>query len=284
MSLTVLLALFSMLAQGASDFFYKKAQERGIVLESYLVIEVIPFVSVAIVFGYLTGDLTPDREALAYGPLLGLLSFTAIFAFVTSLREGEAGVNTLIFRFNFILVAVIAFLWLGEDWSLTLGAGLLLAILAIASAALLGNTRARSARRSLRPIALAFIAMIFFAFLNVTFKVAVREETSISFLILVTTASWTVCASVVMVARKKWQFPRNNWIFMSATGSLKALAFFSMLSAFRIGGAASVVVPIVQLSFLVTIVLAAVFLRERLGPPKLIGLGFAITAIFMISR
>ena len=71
---------------------------------------------------------------------------------------------------------------------------------------------------------------------------------------------------------------------MSVTGSLKALAFFSMFSAFRFGGAASVVVPIVQLSFLVTILLAAVFLGERLDPPKLIGLGLALAAIFLLSR
>ncbi len=284
MSLTILLALFSMLAQGTADFFYKKAQDRGIVLESYLLLESIPFTAVAVIFGYLTGEVTPNRAAMTYGPVLGLLAFAAFFAFITSLRKGEAGINTLIFRLNFILVAVIAVTWLGEEWSFSLSVGLSLAILAIASVTLLGSSRSGGAPRSLRPIALAFIAMIFFAILNSGFKIAVRAGSGAAILMLFTSLAWTICAFVVTVVRKKWQFPRNNWIFMSVTGSLKALAFFSMFSAFRFGGAASVVVPIVQLSFLVTILLAAAFLRERLDPPKLIGLGLALAAIFLLSR
>ena len=67
MPLTVLLALFSMLAQGTSDFIYKKAQDRGIVLESYLVLEAAPFAGVAILFGYLMGDLAMNRMAMVYG-------------------------------------------------------------------------------------------------------------------------------------------------------------------------------------------------------------------------
>lgn len=284
MPLTILLALFSMLAQGTSDFFYKKAQERGIVLESYLVAEAVPFAAVAVIFGYFTGELTANRAAMTYGPVLGILSFIAIYTFVTSLREGEAGINTLIFRLNFILVAVMAVLWLEEEWSFSLSVGLSLAILAIASVTLLGSSRGGGAPRSRRPIALAFIAMIFFSILNVGFKVAVQAGSGAAVLIVFTSLAWTFCAFVVMAVRKKWQFPRNNWIFMPVTGSLKALAFFSMLSAFRLGGAASVVVPIVQLSFLVTILLAAVFLRERLDPPRLIGLVLAIAAIFLLSQ
>jgi uncharacterized membrane protein len=284
MPLTVLLALFSMLAQGTSDFIYKKAQERGIVLESYLVLEAAPFAGVALLFGYLMGDLTMSRMAMVYGPILGVLSFVATFCFVSSLREGEAGINTLIFRLNFILVAMMAVLWLDEEWSFSLGLGLLLAILAIASVTLLGAKRGGNTDRSFRPIGLALVGMFFFALLNLVFKIGVRAGGNIAFLIIFSSCAWLVCSFVVMVARRRWQIPRNNWTFMPVTATLKGMAFFVMLYAFQIGGAASVVVPIVQLSFLVTMLLAAVFLRERLDPPKLIGLALALGAIFLLSR
>lgn len=286
MPLTVLLALFSMLAQGTSDFIYKKAQERGIVLDSYLFLEAFPFAGVSFLCGYLTGDLAVTPVAMIYGPFLGATSFAAIFAFVTSLREGEVGVNTLIFRLNFILVAVMAVIWLGEAWTLSLSAGLLFAILAIGSVTLAGRRREeqRDELSSFRPIALALLAMVLFALLNVGFKMAIRAGSNAAYLIFFTSMTWATCSFVLMALRGRWRNLRNNWLFMPVTGSLKALAFFLMLTAFRLGGAASVVVPIVQLSFLVTIFLAALFLKERLDLAKLIGLGLAVGAIFMFSR
>ena len=77
--------------------------------------------------------------------------------------------------------------------------------------------------------------------------------------------------------------PKNNWIFLPVTGFLKSSAFFALLYAFRRGGSASVVVPIAQLSFLVTILWATVVLREPLTRPKFIGLSFAVVAILAFS-
>ena len=78
--------------------------------------------------------------------------------------------------------------------------------------------------------------------------------------------------------------PRGHWAFIPFTGTLKSLAFCSMRTAFRLGGAASVVVPIVQLSFLVTVLLAACLPQERLDAPRLGGLALAVGAVFLLSR
>ncbi len=283
MPLPILLALVSMLAQGASDFLYKKAQDSGIALESYLLVEAVPFAATALLFGYILGDASPNRAALIYGPIFGVFSFCGIFLFVTSLREGEAGVNTLIFRLNFVLAALIAILFLGERWTASLGAGLLLAVLAIASVTILGGRRGKRVRLS-RPAALAALAMLFFAVLNIIFKVAVSAGGNVAFLIFFGACAWMVCAFSVMVARRRFHFPANNWRYLPMTGCLKSVAFFLMLYAFRAGGAASVVVPIVQLSFLVTVALAVLFLGERIDRTKGFGLAFALAALFMLSR
>ena len=283
MPLPILLALVSMLAQGVSDFLYKKAQDSGIALESYLLVEAVPFAATALLFGYLLGDASPNRAALVYGPIFGVFSFCGIFLFVTSLREGEAGVNTLIFRLNFVLAALVAILFLGERWTASLGAGLLLAVLAIASVTILGGRRGKGVRLS-RPAALAALAMLFFAVLNIIFKVAVSAGGNIAFLIFFGACAWMVCAFSLMAARRRFLFPANNWRYLPMTGCLKSVAFFLMLYAFRAGGAASVVVPIVQLSFLVTVALAVLFLGERIDRTKGFGLAFALAALFMLSR
>ena len=135
--LNILLAVLSMVTQGTSDFIYKRAQERGVVFESYFAVECVPFAGVALLAGYLMEGLIINQATVLYGLVFGVFSFWAVYFFVTSLREGEVGVNTLIFRLNFVLVAVFAILWLGEPWTAAVGAGLIFAALGIASVTLL---------------------------------------------------------------------------------------------------------------------------------------------------
>ena len=281
--LIIFLAVLSMLAQGTADFFYKRAQERGAVFESYLAVESGPFAIVALLFGFLLEGLTVNQPTVIYGLVFGVFSFWAIFCFVTSLREGEVGINTLIFRLNFVLVAVFAILWLGERWTVAAGVGLTFAILAIASVTLLTGNGDRGRKSSPRSIGLAALAMVLFAILGVILKIAIREGANIGWAVVFGAFSWTCCAAGLVVARKKYSMPRANWIYLPVTGCLKAVAFCLMLYAFRRGGSASVVVPIVQFSFLVTIVWATLILREPLTRPKLISLAFAVAAIAAFS-
>ena len=281
--INILLAVLSMLAQGTSDFVYKRAQDRGIVLETYFMVETVPFAAAAMLMGALLGDLFLNWTTVIMGLIAGVVSFWAIFCFVTSLKTGEVGVNTLIFRMNFVFVAVFATLWLEERWSVSMGAGLVFAILAIGSVTLMeraGGVRIAGGRR---PIALALIGMVLFAVLNILLKIGVRDGANVGWLIAFASFSWASCAAVLAAARKRFSMPRNNWIFLPITGFLKAIAFCALLYAFRRGGLASVVVPIAQLSFLVTIGWAAVILREPLTRPKLVGLGFSVAAIVAFS-
>lgn len=290
MSLPIVLAILGMFSQGASDFFYKKAQDSGIVLESYLLAEAVPFALVALFFGYVTGDLAPNWTAVIYGPVFGVSSFIAIFLFVTSLRDGEASVNTLIFRLNFVLVAFFAILFLGERWTVSLTTGLVFAALAIGSMTVLGRNwfsaggAGTGKPASPRSLALVLLAMFFFAIVNIIFKVSVARGGNIPFLIVFGACGWSVAAAALMVARRRFSFPPSNWIYFPVTGSLKSAAFFFLLTSFRAGGNASTVIPIVQMSFVVTAILAAVFLREVFSRWKWVGLGFMILAIAALSR
>ena len=125
--------------------------------------------------------------------------------------------------------------------------------------------------------------MVLFAILNLLFKIAIQEGANVGWMVVLAAFSWFLSAALLVVLRRRFSMPKNNWIFLPITGFLKSSAFFALLYAFQRGGSASVVVPIAQLSFLVTIVWAAVVLREPLTRPKLIGLGFAVAAIVAFS-
>jgi transporter family protein len=71
------------------------------------------------------------------------------------------------------------------------------------------------------------------------------------------------------------------WAFLTGIlGGLGNLAFFEALVK---GGSASVVAPVTALFPVVTVLLALVFLKERMGRTQWIGLTLAFAAIYLLS-
>lgn len=71
------------------------------------------------------------------------------------------------------------------------------------------------------------------------------------------------------------------WAFFTGIlGGVGNLAFFQALVK---GGNASVVAPVTALFPMVTVVLALLFLKERLGRVQWVGLGLAFVAIYLLS-
>jgi len=71
------------------------------------------------------------------------------------------------------------------------------------------------------------------------------------------------------------------WAFLTGIlGGVGNIAFFEALVK---GGKASVVAPVTALFPMVTVVLALVFLKERLGRVQWMGLGLAFVAIYLLS-
>lgn len=71
------------------------------------------------------------------------------------------------------------------------------------------------------------------------------------------------------------------WAFLTGIlGGVGNIAFFEALVK---GGNASVVAPVTALFPMVTVLLALIFLRERLGRVQWVGLGLAFFAIYLLS-
>jgi transporter family protein len=71
------------------------------------------------------------------------------------------------------------------------------------------------------------------------------------------------------------------WAFL--TGILGGAGNIAFFRALVVGGKASIVVPATALFPLVTVLLAVVFLRERLSRPQIFGLILALVAIYLLS-
>lgn len=72
-----------------------------------------------------------------------------------------------------------------------------------------------------------------------------------------------------------------RWAFL--TGILGGLGNIAFFQALVMGGKASVVAPVTALFPMITVLLAMIFLRERLGRVQWAGLALAFVAIYLLS-
>jgi transporter family protein len=77
--------------------------------------------------------------------------------------------------------------------------------------------------------------------------------------------------------------PREGIWYAFLTGVLGGSGNIAFFLALASGGKASIVVPLVGLAPLVTVALALVILKESLTKAQVVGLGFALVSIYLLS-
>lgn len=103
---------------------------------------------------------------------------------------------------------------------------------------------------------------------------------TVGLLPLMVFVGWTVAKRSLVDAREG----RNRGIFWAfLTGILGGLGNIAFFQALVKGGNASVVAPVTALFPVVTVLLALVFLKERLGRTQWLGLALAFVAIYLLS-
>lgn len=90
-----------------------------------------------------------------------------------------------------------------------------------------------------------------------------------------------VFTTIVVVARRAWRVPRASWPLVAAVAVIDLLGNVTFLSAARIELAPAAVVS--SLYPVVTVLLAASILRERMTGSHAAGIALAITAVALIA-
>jgi transporter family protein len=92
--------------------------------------------------------------------------------------------------------------------------------------------------------------------------------------------AWTVHKRTAQ-ERRDGRAAGVSWAFLTGIlGGVGNIAFFHALVK---GGSASVVAPVTALFPMVTVLLALIFLKERLGRTQWVGLTLAFVAIYLLS-
>jgi drug/metabolite transporter (DMT)-like permease len=232
-------------------------------------------------YGVATGTLALGA-AFAWGMTAGALVFVGLYHFARSLTEGTVSVVVPVFRLSFTITAALAMAFLGEPltgWKL---AGLSAALAAVWL--LLGGGSAQSARArgsgALR-VAVATAAMGLAGFV---YKLGASAGGSPASVLAGQASVFLPLATLFAIARDRGFRPQSGAWRHGAAAALLLLVGLVMLLAGLARGEASVLVPVAQLSFVVTAALGFVLLREELTLRKGLGLACAVAALVLLAR
>jgi uncharacterized membrane protein len=271
-----------MVLLGTGDVLYRRATAFEMTPASFMTVQSWFFGPTALVLAIATGTLrwTP---AILVGLVCGALSFCASYSFLRSLQApgAQVGVNAPIYRLNLVVTAALAIAILGERLTWAKAAGLSLAVAAVL---LLAEASPRRLRARPGGLGWALAASAAFGVLNFVYKVGVVLGAPPPLLIFAQfCALTTIATSYATWGEGGLRLTRTIWVHAPVCGVLNSSGRILLLWGLRTGEA-SAAVPVSQMSFVFTFLLAAPLFGERVTLRKTLGIAAAALAILAFYR
>ena len=234
---------------------------------------------------------TNKRLGIFWGFVSGLIAAAGNIFFYRALEAGaETAIAVPLTNIYPLITIFIAYFWLKERLNLVQGIGILIAIAAIVllsgEAKNLGQPMELLRRISLTPWMLFSLgAMFCWGVFSATQKVSTNHVSAeLSYL------AW--CAAFIPIAIWIVATKPLNWNMSAAmawsglaAGALNGFGVIAAFAAYRYEGKAAIVTPLAAaVQPLVTVVLALIFLGERVGLIKAVGIALAILASIALSK
>ncbi|UCG30164.1 MAG: DMT family transporter [candidate division WOR-3 bacterium] len=275
---SVTAALIAMVLIGSADILNKLARQRGVPIGSYLIIQTLSHTLIILILSLLSGGIQWQSSDILYSLITAIFGFTGVTLMLHSLTQGHASVNYTIFRSSFVLSAAAAILLMQETLSAQKIAGIVLTCLAIFT---FFYEPGRFAAKK-RSLSIAILAMIVAAGFQIVLKMSTRVFSSpLSFILLMNLffSSFVILYNILF---GNFKFPKVTFILAPANGILTALATLFYVTALH-KGELSTAVPIIQLSFVITAILSATFLKEHVGAFRFAGIICAAIAVVSLG-
>lgn len=273
-------ALGAMLLFGVADLIYKRAAANGIEPRHFAMLQSWVFTPAVVLYAALTGTLVPHLSAI-WGSLAGLFLVIAVTNFLASLRSGAVSTYAPIFRLNFTVTAALAVLLLGEPLNATKLAALACALLAVWL--LLADASGVSGRGDPRSLLRVLVATAAMALTNFFHKVGVSHGALPETLVAAQGVTFaTLTTLIALISDRGYKAPGRAWRYTPFAAVPLAIAFVVLVQGLRIGPA-SVLVPVAQLSFIITALLGAAIFHERLDARKILGLAIAVASLTLFA-
>lgn len=282
-SIAVGFALLSMLFGGLVDVSFKlysrKERSRGMYV-----------FFIGIVWGILQlttlelqgQSIATDKYTIMFGLVAGVMITISNLLLIESFTHLDVGVGSTIYRLNTIGVVILAFLFLAEPLGVIKLSGIGCGIIA---ALFLYQHR----HESLDPQVLrlffwmAVTASLMRAAFGVTTKAGLSEGANGSTMMLIAAGCWVIGGfSYALLREHRVRVTREKLFYSTISGVLVFLTANTLILGLEYGDA-SIVVPIANLSFVVSLGISLVLKMEMFTARKGVAIMFASLSIILLT-
>ncbi len=277
-------SLSALVLLGGQRFLYKVAAARNC---STFRTTFVFMATVAVLAGAVTLTRQPEISApgfLIFISLANSLTFaSATLCHIQALKHVPAAVAYPLIRMNIVLVVLFAVFFLQESLALQQVLGLLFSL---ATVWILGRDRSSDFQGGLRGrgLLLVFLAMLAGGLSAITCKFAADHTDIWAFIALsyIFSPLFTLALSPRMFAGTQDQGQGRLALGIGLVmGLLNLAGFYLFLKALALGPL-SIVAVVNGMHFLVPVLLAVIFFKERLDASRLLGLGLALAALWLL--
>lgn len=278
----ILFALASLFCGAANDLIFKLYARKQRPVGSYLALIGLIWAGVFTALAAPHTFFHTNEMTLRSGLISGLFSALANILLIEAMARCEVGICSTIYRLNLVPAVILAFWFLGETLSLSklLGIGS-----AIGAVLLFFRSSGHPALPyHVRGLWLVMIASLLRAGMGIAYKWGLSSGANPYQLLSINGVVWLISGLFYywMVERNKVKLTHKTWGYGLSSGALVCgIVLFMILALQR--GDASTVLPITQLSFVVTALLGAFLFRELFTGKKVMGLALAVLCVIWMG-
>ena len=273
--MAALLSLLSALMWGTADFLGGLTARRRSAVAVYLGSQVFGFALLLLVV-LVRGDWHAPLGYLGWGIGLGVTGFVSMVAFYRALALGPMGLVSPLVAVAVVIPVIVGIL-AGESPSSLEIAGIAIAFVGV----LLASGPELTGAESMKPLLYTGVAAVGFGFLYVGMARGSEYSPSMTMLTFRTT-SIVILLVLVAFTRSTGGITRSDIPILAAIGIIDASAnlLFGVASTLGLLSTTSVISSLYPV---MTAVLAAVVLRERLRPVQYAGVVVAMLGVVLLS-
>ena len=270
-----------MLFAGASDTILKKQAMSGCSQGQFMAIAGIVWSSVFIFSALVTGQNLPSWETIKWTLTIGSLSAFSNYLLIFSMKKLEAGVATTIYRLNMAFAAIIAFIFLAEPINFMKVCGLFLACSSVFC--FVQHQQKIVTDGTWLMLFIVLIASLMRSVYGISYKIALDRDVQYLWFLSGPGLGWTILGSMTGFNSGSIRIPVSTILRGTGAGFLLCGLVFFFAKALEYGQA-SVIIPVSQMSFVVTAILAWLFFGEKFAVRKIFGLILACSSICFLSQ
>jgi len=282
--LSVVFALGSMSCAGLNDLIFKQYVAKDRPKGAYIALIGVIWALFFYAMGSLSGGLRFDHESISYGLISGGVLIVANILLLEGFRGVDASAGSTIYRLNFVVVIFLAPFFLAEQLTLRKLLGLAFATSSVFLMSWSSDSEPTSSGRTVPFfILLVIVASILRGLMGFFYKLGTVHAVDTNTFLFINALFWAFGGPIYGVFFERGLRVGRRVVLYGLVSGILVVGIVLFLFLSVKAGEAIVAVPIAQLSFVVTAVLSAWLLKERVTSRKVLGIFCAVAAILILS-